>query len=444
MEHSPGRVGPGPGRVFLAVAALFWGASGAWGQNPVNLTNPLYALTLSQYELTEADAATTITVTAKRMTGTAPATATTVILSLGGTATENTDYTATSISTLSIPANGDTGTTTITINPTEDTTAESPDETIAITASGTGVRFKYDSTIILKEKPFVSFPKMIEAHAVYAGTPITDIVVDDAINATGTATYSADASPTTDYGLSFNTSTRVISGTLNSAATGGTVIKYTVTATDGTTNKTATTKVSIFVVDDVCTAKSGWVPSRISTPSADLIRDCNILMEAKDDLPGAKTGSTNWSLDHDIQNWQGNESFRMQNTATRIQEIKFSVGGTALTGTSNQLPPVLGTLDALQDLWIAGTPLGHNVTGEIPPEYGSLTNLQVLWIHSQNFTGKTIPAELGDLSKLGTLRLQENKLTGTIPAELGNLSNLNDLNLSENRLSGSIPPNWVA
>ena len=186
------------------------------------------------------------------------------------------------------------------------------------------------------------------------------------------------------------------------------------------------------------------MPSRISTPSADLIRDCNILMEAKDDLPGAKTGSTNWSLDHDIQNWQGNESFRMQNTATRIQEIKFSVGGTALTGTSNQLPPVLGALDALQDLWIAGTPLGHNVTGEIPPEYGSLTNLQVLWIHSQNFTGKTIPAELGDLSKLGTLRLQNNKLTGTIPAELGNLSNLNELNLSENKLSGSIPPNWAA
>ena len=393
------------------------------------------------------------------MTGTAPATAITVILSLGGTATENTDYTATSISTLSIPANGDTGTATITIDPTAETTADSGDETIIVNASGTGVRFKYDSTITLQDGPFVSFPQMIKAHAVYAGTTkdgnytgtAVSFVVDDVINATGTVTYSdtvaVEPSGTT-HDLDFTASTRTIAGTLNEAATAGTKITFTVTATDNmgtagstTDDKTATTKVVIIVVDDVCTStKSTWKPADLTgDPDANLIRDCNILQEARDSLPGAKT----WSLESDIRNWQGNESFKMQNTATRIQEIDF-LSTRAPTGKNNEIPPVLGALDALETIHIPGHPaLGANFKGEIPPELGSLANLKLMWIHSQNFTGKTIPAELGDLAKLGTLRLQENKLTGTIPAELGNLSNLNDLNLSENRLSGSIPPNWA-
>ena len=47
-----------------------------------------------------------------------------------------------------------------------------------------------------------------------------------------------------------------------------------------------------------------------------------------------------------------------------------------------------------------------------------------LIFHGNNLTG-TIPAELGSLSNLITLHLDDNEMTGTIPPELGNLSNLN-------------------
>ena len=46
---------------------------------------------------------------------------------------------------------------------------------------------------------------------------------------------------------------------------------------------------------------------------------------------------------------------------------------------------------------------------------------------------------MGGLTKLKTLLLANNRLTGAIPAELGDLANLEELKLSGNTLSGCIP-----
>ena len=50
-----------------------------------------------------------------------------------------------------------------------------------------------------------------------------------------------------------------------------------------------------------------------------------------------------------------------------------------------------------------------------------------------------IPAELGSLSNLTWLLLNDNDLSGEIPAELGSFSNLTELNLNDNALSGCVP-----
>ncbi|MBC6422914.1 MAG: hypothetical protein GDA38_16355 [Hormoscilla sp. SP12CHS1] len=52
---------------------------------------------------------------------------------------------------------------------------------------------------------------------------------------------------------------------------------------------------------------------------------------------------------------------------------------------------------------------------------------------------RTIPSELGSLSKLQLLYLHDNSLSGTIPSELGSLSKLLELYLSSNSLNGTIP-----
>ena len=99
------------------------------------------------------------------------------------------------------------------------------------------------------------------------------------------------------------------------------------------------------------------------------------------------------------------------------------------------IPAQLGKLSNLESLKLGGT----TVTGSIPRELGSLPNLRSLWLDGTSLTG-AIPVELGQLSNLDSLMLAFNGLTGGIPAELGDLSNLKALWLDRNHLTGAIPP----
>ncbi|KAI5410245.1 hypothetical protein KIW84_055657 [Lathyrus oleraceus] len=53
----------------------------------------------------------------------------------------------------------------------------------------------------------------------------------------------------------------------------------------------------------------------------------------------------------------------------------------------------------------------------------------------------SLPPELGNMSKLSYLQLNDNQLVGEIPNEFGKLEHLFELNLANNRLNGSIPHN---
>ena len=74
----------------------------------------------------------------------------------------------------------------------------------------------------------------------------------------------------------------------------------------------------------------------------------------------------------------------------------------------------------------------------LPPEIGRLVNLQDLWLSVNRLSG-AIPPEIGQLVNLQSLALGGNQLSGAIPPEIGRLVNLQMLALSDNRLSGSIP-----
>ena len=82
---------------------------------------------------------------------------------------------------------------------------------------------------------------------------------------------------------------------------------------------------------------------------------------------------------------------------------------------------------------------GNQLSGPIPPELGQLANLSELWLSSNALTGP-IPPELASLSRLSHLIIWGNRLFGSIPPELGQLTNLQVLSLSSNELTGSVPP----
>ncbi|KAG6696160.1 hypothetical protein I3842_09G133900, partial [Carya illinoinensis] len=82
--------------------------------------------------------------------------------------------------------------------------------------------------------------------------------------------------------------------------------------------------------------------------------------------------------------------------------------------------------------------IGHcSINGNIPREIGNLSNLMTLLLDNNQFVGP-IPTTLGKLHKLEALYLENNKLEGSIPPDLCNLENLIESNLASNELTGGV------
>ncbi|KAK8691600.1 hypothetical protein V6N13_075104 [Hibiscus sabdariffa] len=80
----------------------------------------------------------------------------------------------------------------------------------------------------------------------------------------------------------------------------------------------------------------------------------------------------------------------------------------------------------------------QNLSGTLAPNIGNLTNLQLVILQNNNILGN-IPSELGRLPKLKTLDLSNNRFDGQIPGTLSHLKSLQYLRLNNNTLSGAIP-----
>ncbi|THU60674.1 hypothetical protein C4D60_Mb07t15270 [Musa balbisiana] len=81
----------------------------------------------------------------------------------------------------------------------------------------------------------------------------------------------------------------------------------------------------------------------------------------------------------------------------------------------------------------------NRIAGSVPAEIGNLVSLTSVRMNSNLFTGK-IPATVGNLSNLQIMDLSRNYFTGEIPATLGHLTQLFELRLHSNQLQGSLPP----
>ena len=173
------------------------------------------------------------------------------------------------------------------------------------------------------------------------------------------------------------------------------------------------------------TVKSACITGgAVPAAAPDLAGDCAVLLDLHDQLTGSATLSPAWSVTTAIESWQGI-------TVWISRVITLNLLGSSLDGT---LPAQLGQLSELTQLYLND----NRLTGTIPAELGSLSKLEALTLHDNRLTG-TIPAELGSLPILERMTLSTNRLTGAIPGELGSLAQMEVLNLSNNRLTGAIP-----
>ncbi|KAL1075168.1 hypothetical protein V6Z11_D11G341700 [Gossypium hirsutum] len=158
---------------------------------------------------------------------------------------------------------------------------------------------------------------------------------------------------------------------------------------------------------------------------------------------GKILGKTNWNFDIDPCS-RGNSwldqptryyannvtcdcSFN-NNTTCHVTHILLTAQ--SLLGT---LPPNLTSLPFLQKIDLTR----NYLSGPIPPEWGS-TRLVSISLLGNRLTG-SIPGELANLRNLTSLILDNNDLFGTLPAALGNLSKIERLHLSSNKFTGEIP-----
>ena len=185
-----------------------------------------------------------------------------------------------------------------------------------------------------------------------------------------------------------------------SLSVGDNVITVEVTAEDGITTQTYT----VTVTRDVSNLRgpSLCVSSGAVTDQTNtgLVSDCDTLLAAKETL--ARTANLNWSADSPIGKWEG---VTVRGMPERVVWLDLRAKG---------------------------------LDGSVPAELGQLSKLTYLNLRTNQLTGE-IPTELGNLSNLRVLNLNGNALTGPIPTELDSLTNLRVLNLHSNELSGTIP-----
>ncbi|TXG53563.1 hypothetical protein EZV62_018819 [Acer yangbiense] len=77
------------------------------------------------------------------------------------------------------------------------------------------------------------------------------------------------------------------------------------------------------------------------------------------------------------------------------------------------------------------------LTGTIPPQLGNLSFLALLAINDNNFYG-SLPYELARLHRLKYINFNHNQLSGNVPSSVFNISSLQELTLKHNRLSSLV------
>lgn len=173
------------------------------------------------------------------------------------------------------------------------------------------------------------------------------------------------------------------------------------------------------------------VPAAAQTCSDIPAAECQALNALYNQTGGNQwTDSTNW-----LTSGPAADRFGITVEGGHVTEIDLSFNNLTGTFPTDLVHHFLESLVNLRTLDL----LLNNLTGTIPPELGNMTSLEWIYLNQNDFTGE-IPPELANLPNLLRLNLSDNNLSGSIPSELGNMTSLYILDLYDNNLSGEIPP----
>ncbi|XP_057950851.1 receptor-like protein EIX2 [Malania oleifera] len=132
---------------------------------------------------------------------------------------------------------------------------------------------------------------------------------------------------------------------------------------------------------------------------------------------------------HASNNFTGTlPSISFQVKALDLSRNSFNGSLASMLCQGTHKPSKLDTLDLSRNL----------LSGEIPSCWGNWRNLTAVKLGDNNLAGN-IPSSIGFLSKLGLLGLHNNRFSGSLPPSLQNCKYLLSSDISGNEFSGSIP-----
>ena len=102
----------------------------------------------------------------------------------------------------------------------------------------------------------------------------------------------------------------------------------------------------------------------------------------------------------------------------------------------SSIPSTLSSLRELQELYL----YGNELTGTIPTQLSTLRNLKTLLLYKNQFTGPITYLVNSTLqTKLQTIDVSQNMLTGSIPGEIFKVKSLTTFAAAVNCLQGMLP-----
>ncbi|CAJ1962396.1 unnamed protein product [Cylindrotheca closterium] len=108
-------------------------------------------------------------------------------------------------------------------------------------------------------------------------------------------------------------------------------------------------------------------------------------------------------------------------------------------GLQGSLPAEIGNLSNLIELHL----VGNRLTGSLPtPSFGQLTKLRSLFLDDNRMKG-SLPSHLGLLADLEHATFNNNLFTGQIPTAIGRWTSIRSLDLSANSFAGSSIPTEI-
>ena len=154
------------------------------------------------------------------------------------------------------------------------------------------------------------------------------------------------------------------------------------------------------------------------------LADCALLLRVRDALAG--DAPLNWREEVPVDDWLGVVTDRSRGRVTALELTQMGLNG--------RIPAQLGQLAGLVSLR-----LGRNrLAGGIPPELGNLGDLRMLALDGNLLAG-SIPRELDKLSRLTDLGLHGNRLIGPAPPSVAALPELAVLRLDDDDAAGEAP-----